>query len=176
MYCVCPSDREEGLLLSRPPVSAVMSAAPHRFPLHRILFAPTSHSLSATSSLHVVRFAIFRPLAVHPANHEFFKAAKFFSRSKLMGWPAHAVDSAVRYYCQHPSCLFELNCCHPYLRLGGGALFPYFPERDPMYCAHTLGFKNTMVKFSKLAKCYWSPDSWPDTDTILSVFLLFLEY
>lgn len=45
----------------------------------------------------------------------------------------------LRYYCQHPSCLFEFNCCHPYLQ-SEGPLFLYFPERDPMYCAHTLGF------------------------------------
>lgn len=37
-------------------------------PLHEILFALTSHSLSMTSSLLLIRFAIFRALDIYSAN------------------------------------------------------------------------------------------------------------
>lgn len=47
---------------------AAMLTLLRRFSLHQILFAPASKSLSATSLLCLIRFAIFRPSDVHPAN------------------------------------------------------------------------------------------------------------
>lgn len=158
-----------------PPVSATSSTVQQWFSLHQIVFAPTSYSLSVTSSLHLVRFAIFRPLDVHPANSANINSLQrlSFAWSKANQVALHAVDSAVRYYCQHPNCLFEVNCCHPYLQ-SGGPLFRYFPEWDPMYCAHTLGFTGrprTMATFGKLSKCHWYPDAL--ADTILTVSCCF---
>lgn len=51
-----------------PDASAVMLTKLRRFSLHLILFAPASNSLSVTSLPCLIRFAIFRPSDVHPAN------------------------------------------------------------------------------------------------------------
>lgn len=68
-------------------------------------------------------------------------------------WPVYTVDSAVWYYCHHPNCLFELNCCHPYLQ-SGGAIVSLCSWAGPyVLCAHFRFHWETQNTIEKSASC-----------------------
>lgn len=105
------------------------------------LFALMSHSLSMTSSLLLISFAIFRALDIFSANSV---NIMFLATAKSCMIKARADGDSCLYILLVQLCdtivgiitvYLTVNCCRPYLQ-SEGLLFHYVP----MYCAHTLCF------------------------------------
>lgn len=136
-------------------------------PSHQLLFAQTSHSHWMTSSLRLIRFAIFRALDIYSANSVNIvflqQPSLVWSKPELMAIAAciYTVDSAVRYYCRCHNCLFGRELLLS-LSVVGGAIVPLCSyARAYSLCTHFVFHWDTLNTMEKSATC------WSVTDLLM---------
>lgn len=149
--------------------------------LREIVFALAPNSSSTASSVLLIRFAIFRALDVYSTDcaNIVLSQRPSLVRSKsrahgdgylniLLIQLRDAIVGIITVY-------LTMNCRRPY-RQSEGLLFHYVPGARLVYCEHTLcfaGVRQTQWRCRQLVEVL-AIRRWPATDTIHSVFPLFV--